>query len=140
MDVSDAIHVAIASDRGLIRTLNQDAALSDLSTGLVMVADGMGGHNSGEIASQMATQLIQDEMSSLIAQQKNQPSQVLSIAAILQKAVKQTNDIILETALTRAGCEGMGTTLVSGVFADNKIVIGHIGDSRMYRLRNDDFV
>jgi protein phosphatase len=140
MDVSDAIHVAIASDRGLIRTLNQDAALSDLSTGLVIVADGMGGHNSGEIASQMATQLIQDEMSSLIAQQKNQPSQVLSIAAILQKAVKQTNDIILETALTRAGCEGMGTTLVSGVFADNKIVIGHIGDSRMYRLRNDDFV
>ena len=67
MDVSDAIHVAIASDRGLIRTLNQDAALSDLSTGLVMVADGMGGHNSGEIASQMATQLIQDEMTSLIA-------------------------------------------------------------------------
>ncbi len=140
MDVTDIIHVAIASDTGLVRTLNEDAALSDLANGLVMVADGMGGHSSGEVASQMATQLIQAELSGLIAEQKYKPKQVLSIAEMLQRAVKQANKTILQTAQTLAGCEGMGTTLVSGVFADNKIVVGHIGDSRMYRLRQDDFL
>ncbi len=140
MDVTGAIRVASASDVGLVRAHNEDAVASDLTNGLVMLADGMGGHQCGEVASALAMQIIKQELVDLFAQGMDVLTQVAPIAELLQKAVMRANETIWQTAQEQAHCEGMGTTLVCGVFADNRLVLGHIGDSRVYRLRGDDFV
>jgi PPM family protein phosphatase len=140
MDVTGAIRIASLSDVGLVRAHNEDAVASDLTSGLVMLADGMGGHQCGEVASAMASLIIKTELSDLFAKQQADSSQALSVSGMLEKVVMLANDSIAQTAQELADCEGMGTTLVCGVFADNKIVVGHIGDSRMYRLRDDAFV
>jgi PPM family protein phosphatase len=139
MDVTSAIRVASISDTGLVRAHNEDAVASDLTSGLVMLADGMGGHQCGEIASAMATSIIKTALVDLFAKQQAS-TQVISVSEMLEKAVMLANETIALAAQERNDCEGMGTTLVCGVFADNKIVVGHIGDSRMYRLRDDKFV
>lgn len=140
MDVTGAVRIASASDIGLVRAQNEDAIAADLMYGLVMLADGMGGHQCGEVASAMAIQIIKSELANLFAMQLHGQLQEISVSEMLEKAVLRANEIIEQTAQKQAGCEGMGTTLVCGVFTDNSIIVGHIGDSRMYRLRNDSFV
>jgi PPM family protein phosphatase len=139
MDVTDAISVVSISDVGLIRTCNEDVVASDLTNGLVILADGMGGHQCGEIASAIAVLIITTEVATLLANQQA-VVQARTIPKLLKQAVKLANKTIEHTAQAYADCAGMGTTLVSGIFCDNSIVVGHVGDSRMYRLRNNDFL
>lgn len=139
MDVTGAICIASGSDVGLVRAHNEDAVANDLANGLLLLADGMGGHQCGEIASAMATLIIKTELADLFAKQQKGLGPALSVSDMLKKAVMLANTSIEQTAHENVDCEGMGTTLVCGVFADNKIVVGHIGDSRMYRLRDAHF-
>jgi PPM family protein phosphatase len=138
MDVTNAIGVARVTDVGLLRDRNEDAVASDLTTGLIMVADGMGGYKGGAIASEIAVLVVTAELDELMNGPKllGKMKQTLSVPAMLEKTVDKANDTIFNTAHEHSACEGMGTTLVAGVFADNKIVVGHIGDSRLYRLRD----
>lgn len=140
MDVTGAINLASLSDVGLVRAHNEDTVANDLTNGLVLLADGMGGHQCGEIASAMAALIIKTELADLFARQQESLDVVTSVSSMLEKAVMLANETIVQAAFKSDDCEGMGTTLVCGIFADNKIVVGHIGDSRMYRLRDDDFV
>lgn len=135
MNVSHAISVVSVSDVGLVRALNEDAVASDLTHGLVMLADGMGGYKSGEVASQMAMLVTTAAFAELLHAQGD--AQALSVSEMLQKAVQRANEAIINTSQEYAACEGMGTTFVGGVFIDNTIVVGHVGDSRMYRLRGN---
>jgi PPM family protein phosphatase len=138
MNVSKAIRVARISHVGMLREHNEDAVASDMSIGLVLLADGMGGYKAGEVASQVAVLLIATEMTEAMhgqsMQSKTEPHLLLE-SNMLINAVEKANKAIYEIAQLRPECAGMGTTLVVGVFTDNRLVLGHIGDSRMYRLR-----
>jgi protein phosphatase len=136
MDVTKAVSVVRMSDVGLMRSQNEDSVASDLTTGLVMVADGMGGYKAGEIASQMTTLIVAAELAELIHQQSQlRKSHHLSMAEMFKRAVAVANNLVYQTSQQHPICSGMGTTLVAGIFYDNKIIVGHIGDSRLYRFR-----
>ena len=140
MNVSKAIKVARISHVGMVREHNEDVVASDMSIGLVLLADGMGGYKAGEVASEIAILLIAAEMTEAMQDQsrllKTEPA-LLPESNMLINAVEKTNKAIYDLAQMQVECAGMGTTLVVGVFVDNKLVLGHIGDSRMYRLRDE---
>lgn len=143
MDVSHAVRVARATHVGRLREHNEDAVASDLSIGLVLLADGMGGYQAGEVASEIAVLIIAAEMTEAMQKKtrlfKTEPN-LLPESNMLLNAVESTNATIYEISQRQAECAGMGTTLVAGVFVDNKLVLGHIGDSRMYRLRGETLI
>lgn len=136
MDLASHISIARMTDVGLQRDRNEDTVASDLTTGLIMVADGMGGYKGGAIASEIASLVVTAELAELMnGLEPPHAEQELTVADMLQKVVVKANDTIYNAAQSYTTCEGMGTTFVAGIFTDNKIVVGHIGDSRMYRLR-----
>lgn len=142
MNVSKAIKVARVSHVGRLREHNEDAVASDMSIGLVLLADGMGGYKAGEVASEIAVLMIASELTEAMQSKsllfKTKPD-LLPASNMLISAVEKTNKAIFQIAQLQPECAGMGTTLVAGIFVDNKLVLGHIGDSRMYRLRRDVF-
>lgn len=134
-----ALRVARLTDVGLLRTRNEDAIASDASIGFALLADGMGGYNAGDVASQMAALSITAECTAQFnqAQQANQVVTAQQASIWMENAVAKANSAILEVSNTQAQCAGMGTTLVVTLFIDNQVVIGHIGDSRAYVLRDE---
>lgn len=122
------------TDVGLTRANNEDAALFDASVGLAVLADGMGGYNAGEVASAMATRLIQAELGAWLAAAGTQ-ADVGEIRRAMEGCVDNANKSIFGAAQAHAQYAGMGTTLVVGVFHGSSLVLGHIGDSRCYRWR-----
>lgn len=139
MDLTNALEIVRLTDVGLSREHNEDAIASDVSMGFVVLADGMGGYKAGEVASEMAVLSITAEMKE--AMLNFQPSLQLDTsgrqpeAQLLIEAVSNANAAIYHASQTQSQCSGMGTTLVLGLFTNNKLLVGHIGDSRMYRLR-----
>lgn len=124
------------SDVGCVRHNNEDALSWDEDSGLVIVADGMGGYNAGEVASNMAASFIQDEMIRWL-EQAGRGVSVRHVARALQICVTNANLQILQSAQRNPDYAGMGTTLVVGVFGHNHLTLGHIGDSRCYLLRDN---
>ena len=127
------------TDPGLARDNNEDAVAFDSSTGLCILADGMGGYNAGEIASGMATAFIKSEMSRWLCQ-AGKNANAKEVKRAMEICVQNANHSIFNAANSNPQYTGMGTTLVVGVFQADRLVIGHIGDSRCYRLRGDTFV
>lgn len=137
MNVEQAISVARLTDVGLHRDHNEDAVASDLSIGLLVLADGMGGYKAGEVASEIAVLTLTAEITEAM---RHKPAirfmpGLLPEAQMLIHAVERANETIYQISQEQPQCAGMGTTLVVGIFTDNKLIVGHIGDSRMYRLR-----
>ena len=127
------------TDTGLARDNNEDAVAFDSPTGLCILADGMGGYNAGEIASGMATAFIKSEMSRWLSQ-AGKNANAKDVRRAMEICVQNANHSIFNAANSNPQYTGMGTTLVVGVFQVDRLVIGHIGDSRCYRLRGDTFV
>ena len=129
------------TDTGRVREHNEDTIGTDADVGLVVLADGMGGYKSGEVASGIAVRTLLGLIKEAVERQD------LSIpdpetgqgrpGILLRDAIQRANKIIYQTARTQPNCEGMGTTVVAGLFFDDKITIAHVGDSRMYRLRDN---
>ncbi len=130
--------ICAETDPGLARDNNEDAIAFDLSTGLCILADGMGGYNAGEVASGMATAFIESEMSRWLAQ-AGLDANSKEVKRALEICVQNANHSIFNAANSNPQYTGMGTTLVVGVFQAGRLVLGHIGDSRCYRLRGDTF-
>jgi PPM family protein phosphatase len=122
------------TDPGLARENNEDSVAVDESTHLAVLADGMGGYNAGEIASGMATAFIKSEMTRWLTE-AGKTAKIKEIRRALEICVENANRSIYNAASSNAQYSGMGTTLVVGVFQGAKLVLGHIGDSRCYRLR-----
>lgn len=122
------------TDTGRVRDNNEDAVAFDEATRLCVLADGMGGYNAGEVASTMAADLILEDLSRWLARPA-QAAVALDIRAAIDDAVDGANQAILEASLANPDWAGMGTTLVVGVFQENRLLLAHIGDSRCYRLR-----
>ena len=124
---------------GLLRDNNEDAVAFDDSCGLAILADGMGGYNAGEIASSMAIQVIRDELVRWLTGAGAHPSSK-ELRRALDASVIKANAEVLAAARGNASYAGMGTTLVVAIFLDARLLVGHIGDSRCYRLRQQQLV
>lgn len=126
------------TDPGLARDNNEDAIAIDAPTGLCVLADGMGGYNAGEVASGMAAAFIKAEMARWLSQ-TGLSSNSREVKRALEICVENANHSIYSAANSNPQYRGMGTTLVLGVFQGGRVTLGHIGDSRCYRLRGSDF-
>lgn len=130
-----------ATDTGRVREHNEDTIGTDADVGLVVLADGMGGYKSGEVASGIAVRTLLGLIKEAVERQDltvTDPETGLSRPGILLRdAIHRANKIIYQTARTQPNCEGMGTTVVAGLFFDDQLTIAHVGDSRMYRLRDN---
>ncbi len=133
-DTFGRLSTAILSDVGLIRQHNEDSIACDMKTGLLILADGMGGCNGGEVASSLAVGLIINKLK----EATELPAEELS--EHLWRAVAGANLAIYQTAERFNQYEGMGTTLIAAHFYENHVCIAHIGDSRLYRLRDRQLV
>jgi PPM family protein phosphatase len=125
---------------GMVRAQNEDALHLPVEERLAIVADGMGGHASGEVASKMAVDTVVDYFKETAEEQiLTWPFKVDRQGAAdvtrLVTSIKLANLKIHEQAQRDASCKGMGTTIVSALFLDDRIIIGHVGDSRVYRVR-----
>jgi serine/threonine protein phosphatase PrpC len=123
------------SDVGSVRQYNEDSIAIDPDNAAMALADGMGGHRAGEVASRIATEAIFTELKSQIAEFGNAASQHSPRLAI-EQSIKRANKSVFEAAQANAAYQGMGTTVAVALFYDNAVAIGHIGDSRIYRLRS----
>ena len=124
------MQTAFRSDVGRIRLINEDrAAVRNDWNGftLAIVADGMGGHQAGEIASQMAIDLILQHLQSVHAEMT-----VEQCRDAVRQAIAIANEKVFEFASNQARYHGMGTTVVTALASPDRVVIGHIGDSRAY--------
>jgi len=134
---------AEVTDTGKVREHNEDAIGSDSDNALMVLADGMGGYNAGEVASGIAVQTITElATEGVMREDRNEIDQTTGLmrqTIVLRDAVARSNKIIFQTAQSQTHCEGMGTTLVAAMFYDNKISLAHVGDSRAYRLRDEKF-
>jgi protein phosphatase len=135
-------HVEV-TDVGRVREHNEDDIGSDPEIGLWVLADGMGGYNAGEVASGIAVKTTIDLVSEACRREQRgeiEPETGYMRQTItLRDAIMRANKIIHQTAQTQPQCEGMGTTLVACLFFDNRISIAHVGDSRLYRMRDNRF-
>ena len=131
------------TDTGKVREHNEDAITSDADIGLFVLADGMGGYNAGEVASGIAAKTVMNLVREAYSVQDlsgtDKATGLSRPAVILRDAIARANKIIHHTAKSQEQCEGMGTTIVAGLFFDNRVIMAHVGDSRMYRLRGERF-
>jgi len=135
------VEVASCSDIGLVRDHNEDYIGSDQTLGIVALADGMGGHQAGEIASEIAVNTIIQEITKPLLKLIHSSSDTNEhyyqyLKQLLEQAVMRANQVIYQTAKEQVHCYGMGTTIVAAIFHLGVISIAHVGDSRLYRFRN----
>ena len=140
------------SDKGRVRPTNEDRFVIDDALGLCMVADGLGGHNAGEVAARMAIDVVVDHVRAAEAARAGSADEAgrsadrrcdwpfgydpaLSIDAnVLRTAIHFANMQILEAAITGPAYAGMGTTIVAARALNGRLIAAHVGDSRLYVL------
>ncbi len=126
------------TDVGRRRETNEDDFLLEPGRGVYAVADGMGGHAAGEIASRLAIETLQE-----VLQRDDTPATPMSaedVAEWLRGAVVEANRRICDSIRLHEERRGMGTTVVALVHSGEDAVVGHVGDSRMYLLRGDELL
>ncbi|WP_101047485.1 Stp1/IreP family PP2C-type Ser/Thr phosphatase [Macromonas nakdongensis] len=125
------------TDRGRVRANNEDAVVLDPTLGLAVLADGMGGYNAGEVASHLATTEVLRHLRDTLQDGQSGPREV---RRALQHSVEAANLAIYEAALGNPDWRGMATTLLVTVFGGARLTVGHVGDSRLYRLRQGQLI
>ncbi|HTI05447.1 MAG TPA: Stp1/IreP family PP2C-type Ser/Thr phosphatase [Gemmatimonadales bacterium] len=126
------MHITSAgrTDVGVIRSGNEDSYLMVPDRGIFIVADGMGGHAAGEVASEMAVKFVAQELASLRGLSDQQ------VADRMSTAIRAANGAIFQRTLTEHDKRGMGTTVTALTLFENRFLIGQVGDSRAYLLRD----
>jgi protein phosphatase len=122
------------TDPGRARNNNEDSVVFDERTHVAVLADGMGGYNAGEVASGMATAFIKSELSRWLSE-AGATASAIEVRRAIEICVDNANVSIFSAANSNSNYAGMGTTLVVAVFRGSKLFVGHIGDSRCYRVR-----
>ncbi len=128
------MHLAVAArtDTGMIRSGNEDSYFADASSarGLFVVADGMGGHAAGEVASEMTVQIVAQELMA------HSDWTLDAIEHGVSDALRKANTAVFERTVTEVDKQGMGTTASVLVLSGGWFLIGQVGDSRIYLLRD----
>jgi serine/threonine protein phosphatase PrpC len=143
MDLSQALETVSRSDAGMVRSHNEDSVYLNPALGLAVLADGMGGYNAGEVASGMVTTLLGSELEKAFSRQESHlPENDGQHRAhkLLEQEIARANHAVYQAAQSQPQYAGMGTTLVMALFHDNSVTVAHIGDSRLYRLRGEEFL
>lgn len=140
MDLTESIEIVCLTDTGQKREHNEDFVGSDNSLGLAVLADGMGGYQAGEVASKMAVNTVLSDIQHNYEQAILEPtgdfSGISAVSTLIQKAILKANSVIHCSAQEKRQYQGMGTTVVVVMLHENIVSIGHVGDSRLYRLRD----
>ncbi len=141
MALTQALEIVSKTDPGRVRSHNEDCVESRPDVGVVVLADGMGGYNAGEVASGMATSLIASGLAAAwgdkqLAKLSREESMAFS-GQLMHQEIAKANTAIFEAAQKDPQCAGMGTTLVACLYYDDFLTVAHIGDSRLYRMRDD---
>lgn len=126
------IDVWCRTDKGLRRDSNQDSFLINKELGLFIVADGMGGHSGGEVASAMAVKTVEE----FVSQNKNSS---LKPRELLVKAYESASAKIFDKAAQESRLMGMGTTMVLAYLRDGSAYVANVGDSRAYLYRKPHY-
>jgi protein phosphatase len=133
--------IATGTDVGCVRSNNEDSVGKDDAVGLAILADGMGGHQAGEVAGNMAVGTILNDLSIRFrdpepaAEPTDAGSGFSRDGEMIRQAIIKANRIIQQTAAGNPAYHGMGTTVVVAAFHDDRVSIAHVGDSRLYRWR-----
>lgn len=134
------LQIAAKSDIGRVRAHNEDSIAHNAEYGLVILADGMGGYNAGEVASAIAIGTLKEALEEQLETRgwiaRSNHSKYLQ--QLLVESVEYANSAILEAARTEPQFSGMGTTVVAAIFRQNELTVAHVGDSRAYRLRHGE--
>lgn len=141
MRIDEALEIVSQTNSGMVRSHNEDSVASEPSCGLVVLADGMGGYNAGEVASGIAVSVVATEVSQRLlsaspTDRDEATGEELGVL-LLRENIQKANASIFNASQSQPQYSGMGTTIVCGLFYDNRLATGHIGDSRMYRLRGE---
>lgn len=141
MNNSDCIEYAAQTDKGLARTHNEDAIVLCPEHDLTILADGMGGYNAGEVASQTAISVIKGYIGTNFNGFLSRPIPYHAgeLLQIVSESVELANHVVLNAAQNDPRYLGMGTTLVMSLCYRDMLVVAHVGDSRAYRYRNSEF-
>lgn len=128
--------VGASTDIGIVRQINQDSMFVSKNSAfpLFIVADGMGGHKAGEVASEMAVSIITTSLSSRLMDD----DVIVNIEKEILDSIKKANRELLNHSQVIEDCNGMGTTITLGYIKGAKLYVGHVGDSRAYIIRNEE--
>jgi len=140
------IDYAVRSDPGMVRTNNEDSYLTLPEHVFFAVADGMGGHNSGELASAITIETLAEEINKLSSLRKKPPwwrrlfrrRPDFDPVCFLREAISAANRQIYQAATSNPAAKGMGTTVASVLQNGNALLTAHVGDSRVYRFRGGE--
>ena len=135
IEINAALEVATATHPGMVRSHNEDSIAAEAEVGLAVLADGMGGYNAGEVASGIAVEMIRTEMRKSLSVKKPGERNGLNAEQLITDHATRANAAIYHASQSQPQYSGMGTTLVVALWHDNQMSVGHIGDSRLYRLR-----
>ncbi len=135
------MHAAMLTDVGIVRDHNEDAAHVDASHVFFVVADGMGGHAAGEVASAMAVETVREALEDArerIAAFTSEPSEEgrKALVVLLEEAVRAAHQAVFDRGTSESDKQGMGTTLDVALIAGAEAFIAHVGDSRTYLIRD----
>lgn len=142
MNIEQALEIVSQTHPGRVRAHNEDSVSCEPSCGLVVLADGMGGYNAGEVASGITVSVLTTEIKHSLQTERPEDKKDADedvAVVLLRDNVQKANASIFHAAQSQPQYAGMGTTVVAGLFYDNHVAVAHVGDSRMYRLRGEDF-
>ena len=135
------IEMHATTDVGVKRNHNEDCVGITPELGFAVLADGMGGHNAGEVASAMAvevtTRYLDVRLPKTAEAQLDEDTGFTSESILAREGITMANNAIFEASTQRPECAGMGTTVVAAIFYGDRLTAAHVGDSRMYRMRGD---
>jgi len=137
---ADGLEMASHTHPGQVRSHNEDSLSCIPELGLAILADGMGGYNAGEVASGICVSLLGAELRQALTEVNLRGKGPLAPSAtetLLRDHILRANSSVFRAAQSAPEYAGMGTTLVMGLFRDDRLTVAHIGDSRLYRLRGE---
>ncbi len=139
--MSNAVEIVGHSDTGLVRSQNEDYIGNIPEIGVAVLADGMGGYRGGEIASAIAVNTIMEQLNktvpNLAADQIDSKTGYYLQSVAARESIVLANEAIYKAAQEQPQYQGMGTTVVVAIINGNRMTISHVGDSRLYRIRNN---
>ncbi|MBT3530649.1 MAG: Stp1/IreP family PP2C-type Ser/Thr phosphatase [Gammaproteobacteria bacterium] len=133
--VQAIVQIVGCTDTGLRRSHNQDYIGFDENLGVAVLADGMGGHQAGEVASEMAVEFLMEKLKILAEQQTAGSITGSHLLDSVSNTISDSNAEIYKAAAANPAYKGMGTTVVTTIFTGPHLYIGHAGDSRLYLYR-----
>lgn len=134
--MSYRLNVAGISDVGLVRSNNEDIWTWNASEQLVVVADGMGGHQAGEVASQSAVNALCAVIKSHFDHANQEELDPQDYAELLKHSIQEVNKVVWKLSHSESSLQGMGTTLCCVKLLKDYVYWAHVGDSRIYRFRD----